>query len=298
MRRFLVTLGIFGLLFIVFAELFLQFSGLASDVMDRVLTEDQILVFQPGSEGYRTRGMRAEVNAHYHINQQGWNSSFDYEQIDSQTIAIVGDSYIAGFWNDVDSTVASLLQRKISGAYPEVQVHSYGHPGANFLDYQNLSLILSDKGYRHIYVFINPKDFSAKKPSFTAVKKHKGRTGIRYWYRKSALLKYLNVNFGLQERLVTRRNSGKKKNKSAQQKGYQKAIAALEAFTFENVVFFYEDPFFDTLDLPNDLVKIEHTRQPMDHGFNGHWNVNGNKNAAESIYQYWKTNFAPSNFSN
>lgn len=297
MTRFLINLGIFGLLFICFAEIFLQVSGLASDVMDRVVNSDQVLVFQPGSDGYRTRGMRAEVNAHYHINKQGWNSSIDYEKIDSQTIAIVGDSYIAGFWNDVDSTVAAILQYAINQDYPEIKVHSYGHPGANFNDYEYLATLLAQKGYSQIYIYINPKDFRAKKPSFTQAKNHQKRTGIRYWYRKSALLRYLNVNLSIQE-MIKPKGENKQRNKEALEKGYQKASDRLKSFEVPQIVFFYEDPFFDTLQIANDLIKIEHSRQPMDHGFNGHWNVNGNKNAAESIYYHWQKNVAPSKSSN
>ena len=297
MRRFIVTLGTFGLIFIVFAEIFLRISGLASDVMDRVINKDQVLVFQPGADGYRTRGMRAEVNAHYHINEQGWNSTLDYKKIDSLTIAIVGDSYIAGFWNDVDSSAAAILQHIINKDYPKVEVHSYGHPGANFIDYKNLVAILKQKGYQYIYIYINAKDFSAKIPSFTRKMKYEGRTGIRYWYRKSALLKYLNVNLGIKQMLKLKGNN-KEKNQKAQKKGYEKASEPLKSFSQPRVTFFYEDLFFDTLKTNNDLIKIQHTQKPKDHGFNGHWNVNGNRNAAKSIYHHWKNNFAPSSSSN
>jgi hypothetical protein len=295
MTRFLINLSVFGLLFIGFAELFLRVTGLASDVMDRVLSEDKILIFQPGANGYRTGGMRAEINAYYHINKQGWNSSYDYDQVDSQTVAIIGDSYIASFSNDVDSNVAAILQSFIRQDYPSIEVHSYGHPGANFSDYENLVPILAQKGYQHFYVYINPKDFSAKKPSFTGKNKHRGRTGIRYWYRKSALLRYLNVNLGIQN-MIGPKNGNKEQNQEKLNKGYQKAIDRLKAFDMPAINFFYEDSFFDTLQIANDLIKIEHTRQPVDHGFNGHWNVNGNKNAAESIYHHWNKNYAPSKF--
>lgn len=298
MRRFLVTLGIFGFLFIVFAELFLQFSGLASDVLIREPNyEESLIVHKPGREGFFTRGARREVYAKYSINKQGFNSIIEYDSIDSSTIALIGDSYIDGVWNDVDSTVAACLSRLIQINFPNIQVHSYGYSGANYLDYQNLIGRLREKGYNYIYVFVNVKDFSANRPSFTDGAEYQKVTGVRHWYRKSALLRYLNINLNI-KKYFGKPNAAKRRNELARKKGYEKAASQIMTFPDKNAVFFYEDPFFDTLDLPNDLVKIEHTRQPMDHGFNGHWNVNGNKNAAESIYQHWKTNFAPSNSSN
>lgn len=282
MRRFVVQLLLFGAMLVVSAELFLQVSGLASDVMDRELSTDQILVFQPGASGYRTRGMRAEVHAPYQINAQGWNSRIDYDQVDSTTVAVVGDSYIAGFWNTVDSTVAACLQYQINELAPNVEVHSYGHPGANFHDYENLTTYLRNRGYQYIYIYLGPKDFNAKKPAFTNRKKADKRTGIRYWYRKSALLKYINVNLGLQELLVAKTNR-RAAGKKAIASGRAKALERLEAFPDQEVVFFYQDEFFDTLAAPNQLLKVVHTLQPIDHGFNRHWNTNGNKNAALTI---------------
>lgn len=289
MRKFILHLLLFGVLMICAAEIFLQLSGLASDVMDRELTEDQILVFQPDKSGYRTRGMRAEINAHYHINAQGWNSTLDYDQVDSTSIAIVGDSYIAGFWNDVDSTVAACLQQLISEVNTGVEVHSYGHPGANFYDYENLTPILRDKGYRYIYIYMGAKDFNGKKPSFTGQTKPDVRTGIRYWYRKSALLRYLNVNFGIKEILASKK-SKRKQHHQAVEEGKTRALARLNAFSDKTVVFFYEDDFFDEVNIFQPLLKISHVLQPIDHGFNKHWNVNGNKNAATTIFQHWLNN--------
>lgn len=286
MRKLLVNGFLFSVILVVSFEVFLRMTGLASDVMDRTLTAEKILVFEPGSEGYRTRGMRAEVNARYHINAQGWNSTKDYDEVREGAIAIVGDSYIAGFWNDVDSTVASLLELKIKASqefFPPSQVHSYGHPGANMHDYRNLIPYLQAKGYSKIYIYVNAKDFLAKKPSFTNISDFKGRQGVQYWYRKSALLKYLNVNLGIQN-LVSDSKPGNNSD-NLDNKVQEKADIirnAVRSISSKEIHFFYDDPFFDTLDLS--MIKVLHKHQPHDHGFNGHWNVNGNRNAAQALF--------------
>lgn len=288
MRKFIVSILLFSLLLTAAAEVFLSVSGLASDVIDRKLNEAGILVYQPGAAGNRTRGMRAEVNAAYHINRQGWNSSIDYDQVDENTIAIVGDSYIAGFWNDVDSTVGACLQRMVANVQPGIEVHSYGHPGSNFYDYENLTVYLRTLGYQNIYLYVGAKDFSDKKPSFTNQTQPDKRTGIRYWYRKSALLRYLNVNLGIKESLTSRKNQ-RKDNNAALALGREKTLARLHAFPGEDVVIVYQENFFTGLKTRQQLLKVVHHLQPIDHGFNRHWNVNGNKNAARTIFEHWES---------
>jgi hypothetical protein len=284
MKKLFLTGILFTAVLVAFFEVFLRITGLASDVMDRQLTNDKILVFKPGSEGFRTRGMRAEVNARYHINKQGWNSTKNYDTILEKSIAVVGDSYIAGLWNNVDSTVASLLELKLKAdSRSYTQVHSYGHPGANYRDYLNLIPYLENKGYSKIYIYVNVKDFFAKKPSLTNVSSYSGRQGIQFWYRKSALLKYLNVNLSVQN-LLSNNKEKNDKDKTAKkaQENEMMIYNGVKSQSSTVVRFFYDDPFFDTLNLP--MVKVIHKRLPYDHGFNGHWNVNGNRNAAEAIF--------------
>lgn len=288
MKQFLFHITIFGIFLILTAEVFLHITGLASDVMDRELNGEGVVVFKPNAEGYRTRGLRAEVNAHYHINAQGWNSLTNYDSIgDGLSIAIVGDSYIAGFWNDVNKTVAAQLQDTLQSIWgKDIKVHSYGHPGANFLDYKNLIPLLRKKGYKYIYVYLSSlKDLKAKEPSFTGKTKFSERSGVRYWYRKSALLRYLNVNADIKSLLTVKSIFGNSKSTNANEQsaiseGYIKLI---KSFIDTNVVIFFDDEGLDQLHNYNNVLKIKHTLSPIDHGFNGHWNVNGNKNAANTI---------------
>lgn len=285
MAKLIKHLLLFGILLLLVFEVFLRLTGLASEVMDLKLNEAGMVVYQPYSEGYRTRGMRAEVNAHFHINGQGWNSSFDFDQIDSSTIAIIGDSFIAGFWNDVDSTVAACLQHMIRTSGEEVQVHNYGHAGSNFIDFENLANHLLTQGYQHIYIYLGKKDFQPKKPSYTNQKRLVKRTGIRYWYPKFAVTRYLNVNAGIGEYFRPQKQKVNEKKEKALQ---QSAVQRIDALAKDPaIVFFFDDVFFDEIQPKKMLLKIAHKRKPIDHGFNRHWNVNGNKNAAETIYDHW-----------
>ncbi len=287
MQKFLLQLLVFGIVLLVVGEVFLRWSGLASDVVLRQLTADKVLVFTPNASGFCTRGMRAEVKPPYHINAQGWNSRTDYNRIDSNTIAVVGDSFVAGFWNDVDSTVAACLQGLMREAIPNIQVHSYGHPGANFRDYENLIPILKKKGYRHIYIYIDAKDFSEAPPYFTNKTTGDNNGGTNGWLRESALYRYVNVNLDVNA-LLTARSTKRARHNLAVKEGKEVAIRRLDAFPDEgaDVVFFYQDAFFEDIQTSKALLRVTHTLQPIDHGFNRHWNTNGNRNAATTLFKY------------
>lgn len=287
MQKFLLQLFVFGVVLLVVGEVFLRWSGLASDVVMRQLTVDKMLVFTPNASGFCTRGMRAEVKPLYHINAQGWNSRIDYDQIDSTTIAVVGDSFVAGFWNDVDSTVAACLQGLLREGRPHVEVHSYGHPGANLRDYENLMPFLKKKGYRHFYIYIDAKDFSDEPPYFTNKTKGDDNGGVNGWLRQSALYRYVNVNLDVNA-LLTARSTKRARHNLAVREGKDMAIRRLDAFPDEgvDVVFFYQDDFFDDVQTSKALLRVTHTLQPINHGFNRHWNTNGNRNAAMSLFEY------------
>lgn len=287
MQKFILQLLIFGVVLLVVGEVFLRWSGLASDVVARQLNADKMLVFTPNASGYCTRGMRAEVQPPYHINAQGWNSRTDYNRIDSNTIAVVGDSFVAGFWNDVDSTVAACLQGLLRDVSPSIEVHSYGHPGANLRDYENLVPYLKNKGYRHLYVYIDAKDFSDEPPYFTHKTTGDDRGSIHSWLIRSALYRYVNVNLDVSA-LLTARSTKRARHNLAVKEGKEVAIRRLNAFPDEglDVVFFYQDAFFEDIKTPSTLLRVTHTLQPIDHGFNRHWNTNGNRNAAMTLFEF------------
>ena len=269
------------MLFIVSVEIILRVFGLASDVPKRELNDAQMILFKPHTEGYFVRGMRKEVSAHFSFNEQGWNSLRDYSKRDSNTIAIIGDSYVTGLWNDVDSSISYQLEYIMKDKYNEdVIAHNYGHPGASFVDYETLIPYLKEKGYKNIVVHIGYKDFLAKKPSYVNKKSFSESEGGISVYRKSALLRYLNINLNAKRFINGKNKKGKKKED--RDKHIKKIEDRLMKYENSDIAFLYDDDFFDKLSVNVPLLKVKHKRWPYNHGFNRHWNVNGNLKCSRS----------------
>lgn len=279
MAKLFKNLILFSIFSVLILEVLLRISGYASDRLTLELDSNGFVIFTPGQEGYRSRGMRGEVRALYNINKSGWNSIIDYVEVDTNTVAIIGDSYIASFWNGVDKSIGRQLENYLLDRGRYVTVHEYGRPGANFYDYLNLINYLKKTGYRNIFVFFGKKDFKAKKASFTNKVKFQDLQGLKSLYIQSALLRYININFDI-------KNIFKRNSKIVNKKEELNILDDFNKRAKDGVVYFYEDGFFDSLNSIHSVIKINHIVQPIDHGFNGHWNVNGNYNVAVTLGNY------------
>lgn len=91
--------------------------------------------FEPG-EGRYTIGKFCEKAGRWHINEQGWNSPYNYINDNRKKIAIVGDSYIEAFQVDVEKSVGPIVQ---TFAPEQFQVMSFGTSGAPLSQYLQLS---------------------------------------------------------------------------------------------------------------------------------------------------------------
>jgi hypothetical protein len=95
--------------------------------------------FLPG-EGQYTIGKFCAKAGWWHINEQGWNSPYNYIIDNRKKIAIIGDSYIEAFQVDVDKSVGPVLQ---TFAPEQFQVMSFGTSGAPLSQYLQLSRYIS-----------------------------------------------------------------------------------------------------------------------------------------------------------
>jgi hypothetical protein len=95
-------------------------------------SEYNIPAFKPGMRGHYTFGKFCNKGGKWNINNEGWNSPYDYIKQDKQKIIILGDSYIEAFQVDIEKSLGPVLQSKIGKNY---QVMSFGTSGAPLSQY-------------------------------------------------------------------------------------------------------------------------------------------------------------------
>lgn len=91
--------------------------------------------FLPG-EGQYTIGKFCIKAGKWHINTEGWNSPYEYENDSRPKVAIIGDSYVEAFQVDVEKSVGPVLQNLTGSQY---HVMSFGTSGAPLSQYLQLS---------------------------------------------------------------------------------------------------------------------------------------------------------------
>jgi len=128
--------------------------------------------FVPG-EGHYTIGKFCEKAGQWHINDQGWNSPYNYITDNRKKIAIIGDSYIEAFQVDVEKSVGPVVQ---SFAPEQFQVMSFGTSGAPLSQYLQLSRYVTQVFKPEILVLnLVHNDFDE-----SVADKHLRKTYLRY----------------------------------------------------------------------------------------------------------------------
>lgn len=297
MKNFLKYIGGLFLIVLILLEITLRVFGFAARTMPTKNVDGNYL-FAPGDSGYWVRGGLGEIRNYYEINNQGFNSIVDYEGLDSATIniALIGDSYIQGFQTDVRKSIGRQLENLLG---PKYIVHEFGRAGANIVDYGLVyNEYIKSKSYDYIFVLVTDKDLMGSKASFmdrgNSLPK---QTLIRKIYDKIHILRYLNINHGLGAHFnqlisngpgsidrIHRRNDTKK---AISEQSYLNDINQNAIRTFpKSTIFLYEEEKLSTYFIENfkfEFNRIIHKRQPIDHGFDGHWNTNGRYNCARSM---------------
>lgn len=283
--------------FVLFAsalllEVLIRIFSMAGHTMEeRSVNGDRLFV--PGTSGKYVRGGLKEIDSYYEINRQGWNSVRDYERDSSSNIrkiAIVGDSYIEGLVTDVRKSIGRIMEAALDSQYV---IHEFGRSGGNLADYLLLYEKYNLDKYDYVFIRFSYDDIYKGRPAFV----NQGglipkETLARKTYNASALLRYLNINHGLGQKIfnLISRNKQEKGKKSNVDLVRLAGLSAEMKSTFgNNTVIFYDSSDFDSslakrLDFPS--VAVSHELQPIDHGFDGHWNLNGRTNVAKTLADY------------
>lgn len=128
-------------LIVMFLELFFRFVIPAAqkpiayyDEQYNILRSDS----KNRTDGIYTIGKFAQIRTHWHINNYGWNSPYDYytNSKDKKLICIIGDSFIRALHVDTDKSVTSLLNENLSDKY---KVYGFGYDGAPLSQYLHMS---------------------------------------------------------------------------------------------------------------------------------------------------------------
>lgn len=137
MKKLLANLSlslVSGFIFFLFLEFIVfRFILLAPDIASPDYV-DGVVRYEAGQSGvYRVKN---EIESQYKINANGWNSKYEQYDIeknpDKYRVAIIGDSYIAGFQVDYKKSVAEELESKLGSS---AQVYRFGIDGAPLSQY-------------------------------------------------------------------------------------------------------------------------------------------------------------------
>lgn len=289
MKKFLTYFVLLLLGFVVLLEISTRVFKLSgATIPETNLKGDKLLL--PGSEGFWIRGGLGELTNHYKINNQGFNSikDYDHQVANKIKIAIIGDSYIEGFHVDVENSIGRLLEKKLSN---KVEVHEYGCSGGNIVDFSLIFKKWVKNNYDFVFILLTNKDLASKSPSFMNKGNKISKTSlVRDIYNKFYFIRYLNINHGLSvkvNKIFSFDNF--KLGKEEEDIDFLKVnFEAFESFN-DSVVILYESNRLNTSLLSKtglNMLMVEHELMPIDCGFDGHWSLNGRKNASNTIFQF------------
>lgn len=105
-------------------------------------------------EGLNSFGPLCKPMGHWRINNEGWNSVFDYSARGNYRrprIAILGNSYIEGWAADVESHIDAELYSSLNG---EVDVYVFGISGATFAQYLGMMSFIENTYDPDVYLLM------------------------------------------------------------------------------------------------------------------------------------------------
>ncbi|WP_420322288.1 hypothetical protein [Flagellimonas sp.] len=192
MTRFLLKIGLYGILIFVILEVLVRIFHLYDDRPTRFVDSDGINKWIPGQTGYAVYGNRVQNKSAYRINKSGFNSYREFEPSnDKIEIALIGDSFIEGFHQDYTNSIGKKIENKIDG----IEVYEYGHASNDFAD--QLYLISKNQDHfskiDHIVFYLRYGDDLERNQY-----KHINRKPLFKTLRKSKLLEY-GINIGLMD---------------------------------------------------------------------------------------------------
>ena len=145
MKKFILKTGLYTILIILGLEILVRIFHFHKERPERYLDEYNVEKWVPNQSGVWVIGNRKMHSMEYHINNFGFNSIYDEFQpsFDDKEIALVGDSFIQGFHQDIYDSLGQKLETQLNEEY---KVLEFGYAGWDFADQLHLL-----KAYQHLF---------------------------------------------------------------------------------------------------------------------------------------------------
>jgi len=276
MKKFGINLTIVIALFFVSSELVIRICNLTSSIIHKT-KRDGFTIYTPGQSGTNVFGNFGDIRAVFRINNQGYNSSIDYDDLfEGRKFAIVGDSYIEGFHEDIDSSIGRRIENILTG----IQCHEYGRSGWNAYNYLQLSDKISSH-YDKLLIVCDSSDFLYDAPEHHTINNSK----IRSMIKKLRLINYLFFNRRISS-LFQRKIDNFSKEVNNSNVDHLKRISSFQDKFPDNVVWVWRNGIEAQLTKENNIIVNQHLR-PYNFGLlDSHWNSKGRQNCATTIADY------------
>ncbi len=273
MKKFILHFIFMGIVLIVVLEVLFTAIIPASEVpYSHFDHRYQIIKNDPAlkSKGLFTKGRLAQLQTKWTLNNDGWNSFFNYlppEQRDKPLIAIIGDSYIENFHcaqrQHIEFKLAELLDY-------QYDVYSFGRRGMPLSNFIPLTEYVKDKfkpdvifyviNHRNLTESISSLKRNAKYLQFTVEDQRVVSlpprpyqlSNLEYWFYKSALVRYTWSNFMFKfniQHLLPKSATPKRPSYNSQEialiktKVSQHIIKSLKELTDKEQIYFVLHPF-------------------------------------------------------
>lgn len=289
MKKFIVYIATIFIAFLFLLEIVTRLFHMSGHTLPESNINGNKLL-EPYTEGIWVNGGLKEIQSHYKINKQGFNSLKNYDSIEYKKIriAIIGDSHVEGLRLNVEQSIGRQIEQEMMD---KVVVHEYGKSGGNLVDFQLIYQNWVQGNYDYTFIFCDTRDILSTEPAFMGRGDEIAKTTFaRNIYNNVSFLRYLNINHKLSIKV---KELFKPKEKSFVEKDVQELKLfvnnqALESFD-STTVLVYEKGKLNTLLLEDSKLKmlpVKHHLMPYNHGFDEHWNFNGAKNCAITIKDY------------
>ncbi|WP_431124051.1 hypothetical protein [Flagellimonas flava] len=135
MKKLVLKLLLYIFLILLLLEIMVRAFHLYAEDPPRFIDDLGVEKRVPGYRGYSVTGNRNQNFSEFNINKAGFNSHREFTPSkDKYEIALIGDSFIEGFHQDFDNSIAV----KIEAQLDDTEVYQYGYAGYDLANQMHL----------------------------------------------------------------------------------------------------------------------------------------------------------------
>ncbi len=134
MKKFILKLAAFVLVFCILSEIIIRIFHLVPDIPERLIDKYGIQRYKIGQSGFYTKAKKK-----WKVNNFGWLGVSDHDK--DTIVSIIGDSYIENIMNPIDCNQGNILKSLL----PNYSFFEAGRSGVTFIEAMEISKILELK---------------------------------------------------------------------------------------------------------------------------------------------------------